>query len=238
MVGRKVKQKGKFKVISELDYKIIILENGENLSEDETKRLNNLREQKALLCSREFNIQKTVKVPLNFGSSKHCSFSEPEESNDEPRNDDKSEERITVPPESAKEPYRKQAREEKESLQDNFRKDITEKKNQLSPEERKEKKLQSDRKYKMKVKLRKAKKDEDDDFCVNKFREILEKKEEKMCKLRKLNETTKLNIDRLEVQLSVTNDMIEEKDLDINKLKEKYRTLHKIHKTCNFLKQV
>eukprot|EP00092_Neocalanus_flemingeri_P085558 GFUD01107663.1.p1 GENE.GFUD01107663.1~~GFUD01107663.1.p1 ORF type:complete len:152 (+),score=38.21 GFUD01107663.1:119-574(+) len=140
MVGRKVKQKGKFKVISELDYKIIILENGENLSEDETKRLNNLKDQKALLCSREFNIPKTVKVPMNFGSSEHCSFSEPaepEESNDEPRNDDKSEERITVPPESAKEPYRKQAREEKESLQNNFRKDITEKKNQVSPEERK-----------------------------------------------------------------------------------------------------
>ena len=47
MASCKVNVKSKFRKVSELDYKIMILENSEVLSEKEQQRLERLKEQKA-----------------------------------------------------------------------------------------------------------------------------------------------------------------------------------------------
>jgi hypothetical protein len=57
----KVKKKPKFTKVSEIDYKIIFLENkGSALSDKENERLKSLKEQKLMLGD---NIGKTAKVP-------------------------------------------------------------------------------------------------------------------------------------------------------------------------------
>ena len=191
MAGCDKKGKSKFKKVSELDYKILILEKSEILSDKEQQRLDSLKEQKAYQATLGLEIHKTVKVPIDWvsvDSSKAFSFEPNTNSESFPELDeDISEAEIKSPikqgfgndyiqflkekrkvlnnvdteakvdlvkirkewkflPESAKKYYKKMAQEEKKKLGGNFRKSIKEQRSQISPDELKKKKIESDRK--------------------------------------------------------------------------------------------
>ena len=279
--GPNLKRKSKFRKVSELDYKILILENSEVLSKMEQQRLESLKEQKALQDTLGLCIQKTVKVPIEWipvDSSNDISvelnnesFPELEEEISEAQTKsplkqgfsnahiqflkekrkilntvdteakvdlDKIREEWKSLPESARKPYKKLAQEEKKRLGENFRKNIKEQRSHLSSDELKKKKIESDRKYRLKVKLEKDQKLKDDEFCLNKFKEILEKKQGQVCDLVEEKKALEVNVSKLKAENSVTAEMIEDRDSEIDKLKDQYRTLHKTHKSCSLSKQV
>jgi len=279
MASCKPKRKSKFSKVSELDYKILILENCEVLSENEQQRLESLKEQKAFQDTLGICIQKTVKVPIEWiavDSSNdisvelnNASFPELDEEISEAEtkspikqgfanahiqflkekrkilNNVDKEAKVDMDeirkewkflPESARKPYKKLAQEEKKKLGVNFRKDIKEQRSHLSSDELKKRKIESDRKYRLKVKLEKDKNLKDDEFCLNKFKKILEKKEEQVCELVEQKKALKVNVNKLKVDNSVTAEMIKDKDSEIDKLKDQYRTLYKVHKSCSLSK--
>ena len=86
--------------------------------------------------------------------------------------------------------------------------------------------------------MEKDKKIKDDEFCLNKFKEILEEKEVQVCELVKQKDALKVNVNKLKAENSVTAEMIEDRDYEIDKIKDQYRKLHKIHKSCCMSKQV
>ena len=135
-----------------------------------------------------------------------------------------------------KEPYKKLAQEEKTSLGENFRKNI--KTSKLTDNEMKKHKKDYDKTYRAKLKLRREQKVAGRQPLNQKFKDVLTKKEEQLSKQVNMNESIKLNICELKLENSVASRMIEEKDEEISKLKDQYRVLHKLHKTCTIFKKV
>ena len=135
-----------------------------------------------------------------------------------------------------KEPYKKLALEEKKSLGGNFRKNIKTRK--LTVDEMKTHKKDYDKTYRAKLKLSRDQKMTGRQPLKQKFKEVLTKKEEQLRKLVNMNESTKVNIFELKLENGVASRMIEEKEVEIGKLKDQYRVLHKVHKTCATLKKV
>jgi hypothetical protein len=134
-------------------------------------------------------------------------------------------------PNSLKEPYKKKAEEEKIHL------GKKENKSEISEEERKKRKHETDKKFKLKVKTLQSKKLEEDELCSKKFDEILESKNKVMRKATELNEKLKVNEGKLNIENALVSEMIKEKEVEIEKLKEKYKMLHKVHKSCSLVKQ-
>ena len=268
----KTVKKPKFVKVTEIDYKIIMLQNkGSTLSDKENERLDSLKEQKALQESQGFQIIKTAKVPTEWiaGNTPEMS-TEFASSNSELNTKGETKQAysnaffqfrsakksslISIDPaakldlnqvreewktmtDSDKIPYQKKADEEKKQLGKNLRKNYVEKRSQITKDERKKSRLEADRKYRIQSKIDKAKKLEEDGFCSKKFTEILKSKERQLSDEVKLNENLKINIGKSKTENSLVQEMIKEKEAEIEKLREKYRILHRIHKSCGLFKQ-
>jgi len=243
-------------LISEIDYKILALERSETLSNQEEMRLVSLREQKAFHLSSGTDIIKTVKVPCDWiykekpvkasvdkPAKKKEAFANAfiqfqkekkallKKDNPEAKldlNETRHEWKFLVS-DSAKEKYKKLAQEEKSHLGESFRKTLKER---VSDEVKKQKRTESNNKYQLNVKRKKEKETKDKELCEVKFKEMLEKKNGQLCEIVKSNEALEKDLTAVKLENSVATKMIEEKSLEIEKLKDQYRVLYKMHKGC------
>jgi len=246
-------------LISEIDYKILALERRETLSKQEEKRLVNLREQKEHHVSSGTDIIKTVKVPCDWIYKElpvKTSFDKPPKKKEAFANaflqfqkekkallkKDNPEAKLKLKEivhewnflvsDSMKENYRKLAQEEKSHLGDSFRKTLKGRGVEASEEEKKQKRSDRNNKYQLNVKRKKEKETKDKELCEVKFKEMLEKKNGQLCEIVKSNEALEKDLTAVKLENSVATKMIEEKSLEIEKLKDQYRVLYKMHKGC------
>ena len=132
-----------------------------------------------------------------------------------------------------KNPYKMKADEEKMMLGNNLRR----KKSQATEEERKQSKLDSDRKYRSQAKINKTKKLEEDTYCLEKFSEIIGRKEIQLNNAVKVTENLNKQIEKSKAENNLAIEMVGEKEAELDKLKEKYRILYRFHKSCGLLKK-
>ena len=253
-------------MISEIEYKILVLKRSDTLSEQEKKRLESLEEQKELQASCGVQIIKTVKVPKDWLSQDWVSqklpvkassnkagemikkeafanaFLQFQKEKKELLKKENPEARLDLKQirhewkfqmsDSAKDQYRKLAQEEKAQLGESFRKTLMGKNIEESEEVKKQKRTHRNSKYQLNVKVKKEKLLKESEFCEVKFRDILNKKEGQLCDLIKCNETLETNLSSAKLANSVVAKMIEDKSSEIDRLRDQYRLLHKIHKGC------
>ena len=247
--------------VTELEYKILALERMPLLSSKEKERLDSIREQKVLHSSIGLNILKTAKVPREWISENNNEYVDKAVGENEELSSDKKgysnayfqfrserkKELIREDPgakldlkeiskewksmnDTLKEPYIKKAEEEKKQIGKKV------KKSDLSKEEKKERKLEIDRKYRLKVKLTNTKKSVDDELCQKKFEEVLEGRNNLMKKESDQSENLKVSEGKLKIENGLVLEMIKEKESEIERLKDRYKLLHKVHKSCSLAK--
>jgi hypothetical protein len=269
------KKKQKLMKVSEIDFKIMLLENrGPVLSDKERQRLESLKEQKALQARQGFNISKTAKVPSEWLGEINPAQTEMNTNENSPKSkmnskgvikqgysnaflqfrSEKKASLNSIDPkakldlnqvreewknmdDSAKAPYKKKAEEEKEQLGHNLRSYYLKKKSQISEDDKKKARLEADRKHKVKLRFTKAKALEESKQCSIRFQEILESKTKQMSEEVEMNESLKRSTGKTRLENSLAEELIKEKEAEIEKLKEKYRFLHRIHKFCSLSKQ-
>ena len=134
--------------------------------------------------------------------------------------------------ESAKEKYRKLAQEDEENIGDRFRKTFKAKTLDESVDDKQKKKSGRNERYRMKVKLDKINALEENKVCEIKFQQILDKKTVQIKDLDEVNKSLGLKLSDVKLRNSVETNIIEETSCELDKLKEKYRALHKLHKCC------
>ena len=261
----RAKKKQKFLKVSEIDFKIMLLENrGPDLSVKEIERLMSLKEQKALQERLGVNTKKTASVPTDWLGESHpdhqgskinskgeakqgysnafLQFRSEKKSlltNTDPSAKldlDQVREEWKNLDDAAKVPYKKKAEEEKLLLGLNLRRNLNGR-SLLSEEDKKKAKLEADRKYRQKCKMTKTIALDEGKQCTEKFREILDEKKQHMCEEVKVNENLKKSMGKTKLENSLTAEMLKDKEAALDKLKEKYRCLHRMHKTCSVFKQ-
>ena len=138
---------------------------------------------------------------------------------------------------SERAPYKKAACEERKLIGIDFRKNFLEKTRKISEEERKMLKTEADRKYRLKIKAVKAKKEEEEQYCLGKFKEILAKKEVHLKDEVKEKHDIEVGLVKIKTENEIVQEMTKDKAAEVDLLKEKYRALHKIHKNCALFKE-
>ena len=290
-----VPKKPRFIKVSEIEYKIIFLENKSSaLSEKEIERLNSLKEQKLMQENLGVNIRKTAKVPtvwiaVNKKAEMCTEVKKTAELSAELKNttelptevkrtaemaaevtsstckqtysnaflqfqSEKKQSLLLLNPaaklnlteireewrtltDSGKAPYKKAACDEKKMIGINFRSNFKEKTKKISEEERKKLKTETDRKHRLKIKTIKVKKEEKEQYCLGKFKEILIKKEVQLEDEAKEKHDIEVRLVRIKTENDLVQEMIKDKGAEVELLKEKYRALHKIHKSCSLSKE-
>ena len=79
---------------------------------------------------------------------------------------------------------------------------------------------------------------EEDTYCLKKFSDITDMKEIQLSNAVRLTEDLKIKIEKSKTENNLALEMIDEKEAELEKLKEKYRILYRIHKSCGLLKNL
>jgi len=132
-----------------------------------------------------------------------------------------------------KQKYYDQASMEKQELikSGDFRKTIMS--NKKTPEELKESKKIANKLFKQSVRETQIEKDKRFIQLREKYKQILQKKMEKLAKIKEKNETLDFKKKQAEVENTVVKQMVKDREGVLGSLKEKYSVLHKLHKTCS-----
>ena len=132
--------------------------------------------------------------------------------------------------ESDQKKYYDQAKNIKESLGEKYREDI--RKKSLSDVEKKRRKKENDLKCRSIKKEATDMKVKDEKALIAKMKEVIASKESKLSENITYVECLRVDVQKIEDLNKGAVQSVVEKDLEILVLKEHYKNLHKLHKTC------
>lgn len=129
-----------------------------------------------------------------------------------------------------KKPYRDLAAAEKLKLGDRFRKNIKSKSKSLA--EKKEAKKLSNMKRRDMLKEEEKDSKEKEQICKKKYAEVLQTRQKKLISLKAKGESLTTSVSVIKVEISVIQNLIEDKDTQNSSTKQKYLSLFKTHRNC------
>ena len=133
--------------------------------------------------------------------------------------------------ESEKKVFQEMANLKKDSLGQEFHKEFKIK--SLSVTEKKLRRKTADKKYRESRSQEQSVKKEEEDSLKERLKEVIIRKEEELDQMVNYVDNLKSEIGNIQKKKKEAIDKVVEKDVEIVVMKEQYKALHKIHKSCN-----